>query len=173
MNLDIGYETFKSYFLNIYKITSIAKLQSFQYRLLHYAIVTNKLLFKWKILDTPFCNFCDNNKVEDIVHLLYNCPYITKLWVQVKTWLGTLNIKLHKFTLPEIIFNNVKEDATDIINMIILTSKQYIYRARCFRNKPTIQGIINEVRMLEKMELLMAKDNKELARVSKKWNKLK
>ena len=49
LSIQMTYESYLKEFLNIRKVTNITKYRSFQYRLLHRAIVTNETLYKWKI----------------------------------------------------------------------------------------------------------------------------
>lgn len=43
---------YMSLFNNIVKVTIVSKFRDFQYRLLHNALVTNKNLYLWKIIDS-------------------------------------------------------------------------------------------------------------------------
>ena len=62
---------------NIYKLPFKlllgSKLKWFQYRINHYILTTNKVMFKIGLSDTPLCTFC-KNEPETILHLLWGCP---------------------------------------------------------------------------------------------------
>ena len=45
---------FHRHFKNIYIVTNISKLRSFQYLLLHWAVITSKMLHKWKVIRVTF-----------------------------------------------------------------------------------------------------------------------
>ena len=58
MNKTITTEDFLQCFQDILKVTNITKYQSFQYRLLHRALVLNTDLYKWKVIQSPMCTLC-------------------------------------------------------------------------------------------------------------------
>ena len=62
-----------------FRICKVAKFNSFQYRILLRACVTNIQLYKWGISDTDMCTFCNSSK-ETVNHLLYECKYVEPLW---------------------------------------------------------------------------------------------
>ena len=67
-------------------ITKNSKLQWFQYRIIHRILGTNELLLKIKIKDTNICSFgCGG--VETIEHIFWTCPYISKLWEDLDSWI--------------------------------------------------------------------------------------
>ena len=88
INFDIivNLDDFQKSFLSLYKVTSSTKLRSFQYRMLQSGLVTNKQLYKWKILDNPLCSFC-KNETENISHLFIKCDIVGRLWADFKNWI--------------------------------------------------------------------------------------
>ena len=66
---------FKAY-QNIYSHTNIAKLRSFQYRLLAHALVLNKYLYYCKIKDSSMCAFC-HLATEIETHLFFDCDIVS------------------------------------------------------------------------------------------------
>ena len=77
---------YKRCFSLLYHITKNVKLRNFQYRLLLNKIITNVDLNAWKIIESSSCTFC-GNQVETITHLLYSCPYATKIRnISVAKW---------------------------------------------------------------------------------------
>ena len=57
---------------NIDMITNVSKLRSFQYRLLHRAVILNDRLFLYKIHHDSKCTFCGEHK-ETYVRLFFQC----------------------------------------------------------------------------------------------------
>ena len=55
-----------------FNVTLDTKLRVFQYEFLNRIIFTNDELFKFKIVDLPFCTFCKTNE-EMLHHLLFFC----------------------------------------------------------------------------------------------------
>ena len=74
LNATLPQDTFSCYFQNIHKCTISTKLRDFQYRLLNQAVITNTHLFKWKIIQTDLCTFCEEQP-ESILHLLVKCKH--------------------------------------------------------------------------------------------------
>ena len=72
LSFNMSLEEFKTEFRNINTTTNITKLRSFQYRLLHRAIVTNIHLKKWKIKDSALCEKC-GLEVETLSHMFVTC----------------------------------------------------------------------------------------------------
>ena len=51
-----------------YLITNYRTLQSFQYKILHRIINTNKWLFLRKIVESDICEYCNANETDSILH---------------------------------------------------------------------------------------------------------
>ena len=79
--IELGFEFPYSSFLKAFKdmcsVTNIAKYRSFQYRLLHWAIVTNLRLQRWGMRSNDLCIFCGKS-TGSYLHLFIYCvssPY--------------------------------------------------------------------------------------------------
>ena len=66
----------------IKKITHVPKFQSFQYRFLLWAIITNIQLCRWKVVDSLLCMFYQDAN-ESYEHLFWSCPKIKNVWQTV------------------------------------------------------------------------------------------
>ena len=64
---------------NIFKVTNVPKLRSFQYRLIQRGIVTNVQLCEWRIIPSNLCTFC-HQEVETMLHYSF--------YVQKYSWFG-------------------------------------------------------------------------------------
>ena len=124
-------------FKNMYKITNIVKLRSFQYRLLHNKIFCNNALFHWKIKDTQLCEHGCNEK-EDIKHLLFNCRFIKPIWEEIETFSHQKNMQV-EISFANIVYNLIHPKPKHIANFITLVIKQYIYRCKCEGYRPSTQ----------------------------------
>ena len=51
----------------------------FLYKILHHVLVTNNVLYKWKIVDSLNCTFYDT-EIETIDHMFIECNMICQLW---------------------------------------------------------------------------------------------
>ena len=54
---------------DVFRVTNIPKYRSFQYRIIIWALVTNKNLKQWGIKDSDTCTFC-NLTTETVEHIL-------------------------------------------------------------------------------------------------------
>ena len=93
LSINIEIEGLRKALLNIYAYTMPTKLQDFQHRLLLSAIVANKDLYRWKVVNSNRCYFC-NTQLETIIHLMYDCNVIQDFWEQVRNWIVN-NLRLN------------------------------------------------------------------------------
>ena len=81
-------EKFKAtQFKRLYTVTNSSKIRSFNYRMLHGALVLNTHLYRWNMRSDNLCSFCETNR-EDVQHLFFECKYVIELWEKVKKWLS-------------------------------------------------------------------------------------
>ena len=66
----------------INKTTQVAKLRSFQYRLLMKAVITNVHLMRWKMISSSSCSFCQKEP-KTYHHLFVDCEEVRGLWTEV------------------------------------------------------------------------------------------
>ena len=135
---NIPVATFVSFFKEIYQLTNIAKYRSFQYRLLHRAIVTNIHLMHWRMRQTNMCSFCEVQK-ETYAHLFFNCVVIRNIWEGIRLFLMMLahneNVQL---TYYNVMFDQiVTKKENYIVKFLCIMVKQLIYRNRCLGKKVT------------------------------------
>ena len=81
-------------FKDVKYISHISKYHSFQYSLLHQAVITNIQLAKWGIKANSDCTFCGEDE-ETYEHLFVQCPLVIKVWEAV-------NLMCHKIGLAGI-----------------------------------------------------------------------
>ncbi len=62
------------------------KMKEFNFKLLHGILPCGVNLVKWKIRDSSQCDVCD--KEQTIIHLLFECKYVEKLWRTVDRTIG-------------------------------------------------------------------------------------
>ena len=110
LNIDISTPEWWALFEKINKTTSIGKYRSFQYRLLHRAIITNKDLCRWKMKENEKCSFCQLVP-ESIVHLFYECHFVKRIHEQVAEWVHQMfpQVKV-ALSAQMIMFNEVVKD---------------------------------------------------------------
>ena len=70
IELDKSNINWKEIFIYKRKIIKDVECQYFLNKILHHVLVTNSVLYKWKIVDIPNCTFCDT-EIETIAHIFY------------------------------------------------------------------------------------------------------
>ena len=75
---EISEEELCEQFKSLYITTNVPKFRSFQYRLLHRAVITNIHLHRWGKISSDSCSFC-NIHHETYEHLFHLCPKIQPL----------------------------------------------------------------------------------------------
>ena len=136
-NCDISKSEMQIAFDSIKKTTVIGKLRSFQYRLLRRAIFTNTHLKRWGLRETDRCSFCEIHE-ETVIHLFCECPNVQPLWsmmTQMAAEFCGADEECLKLSIRNVIFNQVfSTNVRNVVNLLCLITKQYIYRQRCTKN---------------------------------------
>ena len=124
-----------------FNVTSNTNLRVFQNKLLNRIISTNDKPFKFKLVDSPSCTFC-NTSEESLEHLLFFCRITEFFWKEVLSWLAILNneIIIVDFSLIDVLFGKIDIDEDFIvINHILLLAKFNIYRSKLDSTKPSLE----------------------------------
>jgi len=113
-----------------FTVTTDTKIREFQYKLLNNIVFTNDKLFRFKMIDLPFCAFCQT-EVESLEHLFFHCNVTKTFWNLLSSWLIKQKIITTSLTLENVLFGvfNVIEDFL-ILNHLLLLAKFYIYRCK-------------------------------------------
>ena len=167
--LQLNSEVLEKAILNVNRITNIAKLRSFQYRLLHRAIITNVHLQRWGLQSSEKCSMCNTEK-ETYEHLFLQCPANQQLWEGVLPLIEELTGHLPEPTVTEVMLNNFHPNPNHPSNMLGLVVKQYIYRARCCKSKVNKAEAKNLILKCKKSEKYIALKNGKMALYAKKWS---
>ena len=168
LELDITKGNFLTYCQDIYVVTNIVKLRSFQYRLLMCAVITNVHLFHWKIKETNLCSFCNKAK-EMPIHLFIMCDRVQQIWIDVEEYMLKYDDKPIRFDKNSVIFNRIAENPSNIKNFICLVVKQYVYAQRCLGLIPKTLGVIRHIKNQENIEKYIAVKNNKLHKHLTKW----
>ena len=159
-------------FSKIVSITNIPKYRSFQFRLLHKALITNRDLMRWGIVSSDACSFCGEHS-EDYLHLFCLCPRLKPLLEAARVMCINLD-NLDVAPTPEmIILNHVSKKARSATNFIYLVLKQYIYRTRCLKSEPCVQEFKQIISNFQCVEKYIAIKNGKLNKFYDKWPKEK
>ena len=66
-------------------------LRYIQFRTLHRRFLTNNILFRMRIEDSPLCNLC--HEIEDSnEHMLIGCEKVKSLWLDVERWIAEIGV---------------------------------------------------------------------------------
>ena len=170
VNHDIDMSTFTTCFLDVFRVTNIPKYRSFQYQLLHRAVITNVHLAHWGLKSSNMCSFCGLFK-ETYTHLFVMCDHVKELWLYIEQYMNKISKEPLSFDVDTVMVNRiVPDDPYHVKNYVCLITKQYIYRQRCLGknlNPPELKSLLIETQNIEKY--IAVKNNKE-NRYESKWN---
>ena len=74
-----------------------------------------------------------------------------------------------EFNVKNVIFNIVHPNPSNVINAIVLSLKQYIYRQRCLKNPVQPLNLTSFIKELHNIELHVAKESGKLLTHYSKW----
>ena len=157
-----SYKEFLKLFGNIYKITNHSKYRSFQYRILHNAIIFNDRLSKWNIKDNDSCTYCKEK--ETMLHFYVECKKAKEFWVKVTEMCRTMYNTNTCLTAENIIFNTIEPNAKHVSNFIVLVAKTYMYSQRCLNKDYTFREYKIILERCEQNELWFARKNNKVAK---------
>ena len=105
--------------------TKETKLIAFQFKIINNIVNNNANLYKWKIKESNLCEFCHENKVDDVVHEFTSCTWTRNIIAAVARELGLLD-KFRRITNTEFIFKTQDQS----LNNIILIMKHTLHTVR-------------------------------------------
>ena len=161
-------ENFEETFKDIHYVTNIPKYRSFQYRILHRALVTNEDLYKWGNRETSACELCGKEQ-ETYSHLFVLCEKVQDFWIRTEEMMGKYGEENINFNVENVLFNKLVEKPGDVKNFICLLAKQYIYKQRCLKKEINCFEFKGQVRKIKAMELYNAQKKGRTKRHFKKW----
>lgn len=176
LNVNISSEEFKKHFSNVHCVTVATKYRDFQFRLLHNAIITNKILCLWGKKTNDLCTFC-KNATEDMLHLFCYCSKVVVIWDALKQYISsTASIVVHNgcvWNPYSILMNTVQNRKSHVINLLVIIAKQYIYRQRCLNSVLLVNQLICEIEHVYSIEYGIAKSKNRLLKHYTKWLPIK
>ena len=154
----------------LYQLTNVPKLRSFQYRLLQRSLVTNVLLHKWNLHPTGLCTFCSLQK-ETAAHLLVECVKVYPVWVKLVEYVtkrfGVQHVSIDSVS---VILNRIVKPKYHVVNLVCLLFKQFIYRQRCLKKELVFQHFVSYLCTIENIEKYIAEKNGKQVIHEKKWS---
>ena len=144
-----------------FKTTLDTKLREFQYKILNRILYTNKMLFKFKKVDSPLCGFCEK-ELETIEHLFFHCTKVCMFWDELKVVLSSLNI-LVSLDIKDVLFGIFDTDNLSIlVNYILLESKYFIYRCKLNKGSLCMRLLVDKFKKTFQTERFIAKESNKI-----------
>ena len=167
-NIEIS--LFMKNFKDLYTCMNITKYRSFQYRLLHRAIITNVHLFRWGMRKDNLCTFCHQQK-ESYSHLFVMCSKVQPIWIRLEELMSRFDSTAITFNVYSVITNTLINNIKNVKNFLCLLTKQYIYRKRCFSENPSYEQLESLIWQMKNIERFNAIKNNQEHKHFAKWSK--
>ena len=137
----------------------------FQYKLLNNVLYLNKMLFRFKKVDSPLFSYC-NEEEETPLHLFHSCLKTKQLQNKLRQYFSQF-IDIQNSTPQGSIGIFDNNQHSELINYLLLIFKFYIYSARNIKqlNFDNLKIAIKKIKKIEK-ELTSSNKLKFL----KKWH---
>ena len=150
-----------------FSVTHDTKIREFQYKLLNNIVFTNEKLFRFKMINSPLCAFCQT-EVESPEHLFFHCNVTKSFWQLLFSWISEQKVILTSLTLENVFFGvfHVVEDF-HVVNHIILLAKYYIYNCKLNVIHPSLKVLIAKVKATCQIEQKIAATNNKLEKLFK------
>jgi exonuclease III/uncharacterized protein YlzI (FlbEa/FlbD family) len=154
-------------FLLARKMTISTAIRAFKFRLLHKDIFSKSRLHKIKIADNNLCDHCSQftEVIEDINHLLWECPGSRETWNNLQVILSNLNVD-YQISLKSIILGI--ENAPPSVELIVTVIARLLAR-KCRPKSLSRNTIESEILNIMKIEHCIAKRKGKLDFFNKKW----
>ena len=124
--INTGEQEFYESFPHTKDSFSETKLLDFQYKVLNGYLAVGTTLCKWQVRENSLCKVCSGT--DSIVHCLFSCQQTQRSLKEVYDYLSFCECGEFDFTEKDIILG-----VPDIaINMLLLITKQYIWKVRYF-----------------------------------------
>ena len=122
-----------------FSVTKDAKLQDFQYKLIHRILITNSFIHRCVLKETELCTFCTETK-ESIVHIFWECNYVRNFWLAIGNFLKICGASLPLNAKDIILCLTEHSSAQGTINNVLIILKYYIYVCRCRCSALNLEG---------------------------------
>ena len=161
-------------FTNIYSFSNDPKLRNFQFKVVHNIFPNNKILHRMGIENSSLCPRC-NSVAETLEHYLWFCDTLRPFWQLVQNWINsTFNCHINLSSFNVILGSKITENFVDniTINFIILHAKFYVHCCRWNNSLPSMEIWTQQLKQREKIEKMIAFQNKSYNKHMKKWEKV-
>jgi hypothetical protein len=150
-----------------HNITLDPKLRQFQYKLIMKFLPSNRLLYKWGLITSPICTFCDEVD-EDYFHLFWDCRYVFLFWKSVSNWFLTITHDRLLLNAANCILGDFF-NTNPLHNFVLLIGRFYIFRCKQAGIVPNLNGFKAYMKLTYNIEKHIATiENKQDIHV-RKW----
>ena len=139
-------------------------IRCFQYKILHNITAVRHNLFKWKILPSPYCRFCDTEN-ETILHLFTKCRVAIEFWISLERYYENITNKSIDLT-PEKILLGVEGDIW--LNYLLILGKYFLFKADATEGTH-FKYFDNIVKSKYSVEKAIALGNNSIGKLLNKW----
>ena len=146
------------------------RMRSFQFKINHNILFTNEKLFKFGMISSPMCSFCDN-EIETLEHLFVNCDYVKPLWNRLRNDIPVM-FSNENLQAVSILLGIYHENGNEIVNHIIFITKYCIFICRAQKRIPTIEEMYRNMKNTEFLERLIARKRGKIQFHDRKWTNL-
>ena len=112
-----------------FSATSGIVLRSFQFKILHRILPTNKHLFTCKLKNSNLCDFCSSS-IETIEHIFWECPITQDMGSQLVTFFNNRCILITLYIMDVYIGTDQYWNTDSIINVVLLLMTCFINTAK-------------------------------------------
>lgn len=154
-------------FICLPKLAKSIKLRDFQFRFLHQKIFTNKMLYRWGLVDSERCYYCRDH-YETIFHLFFECLVVKRFWTRVWTWYEAMTDNEIEIT-NKFILLNMYNQKVQILDILILIAKQHIFKCKCLQRDLNFYNYKDEVLLICKIERRIAFKTGKIKPFQKLW----
>ena len=154
-----------------FTVTQDAKTRKSQYKFLNNIFFTNEKLFRFKMINSPLCAFCQI-EVESPEHLFFHCNVTKSFWQLLFSWFSEQKVILTSLTVENVffgVFHGIED--FHVVNHIVLLAKLCIYN--CILNiiHPSLKVFIAKLKATCQIEQKIAATNNKQERHYNKWDK--
>ena len=143
------YFDWKSIYLSPRMVTVDTKLRAFQYKMLNNILFVNKMLFKFRKVESLLCSFC-KAKDKTYIHLFCRCRKTSILWRQLQEIFSTA-VDLSIILSQSSIFGFLDDALVHklLLNHLILIFKNYLYKVNKDLSFNILKNNLTKIRSLE------------------------
>ena len=139
-----------------------SKLRIFHYEVLNNILYLNDRLYKMKIVQTPLCSLCKQEK-ETVIHLFSQCHVTRQLWCSLSGWLqGVLSVPPLDPAAGMLGCWDLENEANILLNLLILLFKYFVYRFRNINSSVNLYHLQHFMLSMQKVEQKIASRNNRL-----------